>query len=227
MRRLDDCMTGVIDALALLPGLASKEEEDHTFAFGVDAVDHRVGEPFPAAAGVGCRLAITDGEHDVQEQDAPACPRLEVAVVRYDNAGVLVKLAEQVAEGWRRLDAACHREGQPMGLSGLMVGVLPEKDGTDPPARGEAQRLEKLPCWRIYRGRTVFCGQKRLELAEVGAIPLGLEGEPAGRDRGHERNCQPSTLPGSVSGTYRRAATRSSSSSVLTSGARTRGTRPL
>jgi hypothetical protein len=96
--RADDFVTGAVDPVAFLLGGTAEEEEDDAAALGVHAVDDRVGKPFPTFPGVGPREAGSDGKDGVEEEHTLARPWLEVAVRGNGVAGVLVQLAEQVAE---------------------------------------------------------------------------------------------------------------------------------
>lgn len=184
MWRLNDPVTRPIHALALPLGVGAQEEEDHAATLGVDTVDHGIGEALPATVGVGAGLAGPYGEHGVEEEYALAGPGPKVSVLGDGMAGIVMQLAEHVAERRGRRDAGPNGEGQAVGLPGLVIGVLAEEDGADSPAAGEPQGIEDFERGRVDVPGPVLADQEALELAEVRPVALVVERGPGAGDGG-------------------------------------------
>jgi hypothetical protein len=98
----------------LLPSLGLRPPEDENDKVGllVDDSDHFVGEPLPTFTAVGARLPRAHSQDRVEKEDALERPPFEVPMVGcYPQ--VVLQLAEDVLERWRRLDAARYRKQRP------------------------------------------------------------------------------------------------------------------
>jgi hypothetical protein len=182
MRGLDHGVAGPVDALPLLACVTAEKEEDHAVAAGIEGVDDGVCEALPPLAGVGAGLGGPHGQDGVEEEEALARPGHEVAVAGDGHAGVVVELAEQIAEGrWRR-DAGSHGEGEAVGLPGLVIGVLAQEDGAHGLKGSQAEGLEDLGGGGVDSGAGVLVGEKGLEPLEVRLLALMVEGSPTAGD---------------------------------------------
>ncbi len=66
-----------IEAGDLLLGRRTPHDEDHPIGFGVDHVDHRIGEMLPAPAPMGVCLTGSNGQDGVDEKNPLTGPRYE------------------------------------------------------------------------------------------------------------------------------------------------------
>jgi len=77
-------------------------------------------------------FARFNGKHGIQQQHALGCPALQEAMLRTLKAwNVLLQLFIHIQKRWRYRHARQNREGQPVRLSGAVVGILPEDDHFD------------------------------------------------------------------------------------------------
>lgn len=84
---------------------APQRDENDKVGLLVDDSDHFVGEPLPTFTAVGTRLPRAHSQDRVEKEDALERPPFEVPMVGcYPQ--VVLQLAEDVLERWRRLDAA-------------------------------------------------------------------------------------------------------------------------
>lgn len=118
MRGLKNQVAVGIDEHAFLTRVASPQQKNKVFAFAVQELDQRVGEPFPAAPAVAAGAARRHRQCRVQQQDALVGPALQVAVGRNRCARVALDLAQDVAQaGWDR-GLGVDRKRQAMRLPG-------------------------------------------------------------------------------------------------------------
>ena len=183
MRRLDDRVAGGVDQRLLPARRRSPEDEHDPLGLGVDSPDHLIGEGLPALVVVGGGLPGTHRERGVEQQDALAGPRLEVAVVGRLDAQIGTQLGVDVGERGRDPDATLHREAQPVGLARAVVRILAEDQA------------------RVCRRTTSGAGRRRPDRAA--GTPCGIAAPRRRRPAG----------PSSRAGRIRRAGSGSNPSS--------------
>ena len=119
------------DPLGVLLRMCAPEQEDLGRLVKRDRVDHRIGEPSPAGFGVAGRSIPFDRQAGVEQQHPGIDPGTQVATARQFSAEVIDQLLPDVAQAGRDLHAVGHRERQPLGLAGTVVGILTQDDDFD------------------------------------------------------------------------------------------------
>ena len=133
-----------------LDGETAPEQEHQIFPHLREPLDNGVGKGLPADSRMACRLVGPHRQRGVQEQDALVGPAFQVPVLRWSNAKVVVEFLEDVDEGGRRVDSVGHREAEPVSLSRIVVGVLPDDDGLYLVHRAKVQSRKDFRPWRVY-----------------------------------------------------------------------------
>ena len=110
----------------LLDGETAPEQEHQVFPHLRKPLDDGVGKCLPADSRVACGHVGPHRQGGVQQQDSLLGPAFQVSVGRWRDAKVVMKFLEDVDEGGRRVDSVGHREAQAVGLSWIVVGVLPD-----------------------------------------------------------------------------------------------------
>ena len=103
----------------------------------------------PAQLAVGVGGVLRHGERRVEQQNALLSPPGKVAGLRRLASQVGGHLLIYVAQARRELLALRHGEREPHGLTGLMIGVLPEDDGAHVAGRRVGKRVENVVLSRV------------------------------------------------------------------------------
>lgn len=97
-------------------------------AVGIERTDGGVGKLLPAMPLMACRLMRPHGEGGIEQQHTLLCPSGQVSAMGNGGAKVGVYLLKDVLQRGREHHAIIDREAQAMGLSRLMIGILPDDD---------------------------------------------------------------------------------------------------
>ena len=141
----------------LLRGLAPQHGGQRGGAVGGGVFQRGTGKRLPPAARMGVCRALLHGQHRVQQQHTLSRPQRQVGVCGTAWAKLGLQLLKNVAQARRSLAAVRHREGQPHGLTRLMVGVLPQNDDPHRRHRAGTERGEDV----LRRGVDVFFRRSR------------------------------------------------------------------
>lgn len=133
-----------------LDGETAPEQEHQVFPHLREPLDDGVGKGLPADSRVACRLVGPHRQGGVQEQDALVGPAFQVPMLRGRNAKVVVEFLENVDEGGGRVDSVGHREAESVGLSRIVIRVLPDDDGLYLVYRAKVQSRKDFRPWRVY-----------------------------------------------------------------------------
>ena len=134
----------------LLDGETAPQQKQQVFPHLRKPLDNGVGKGLPADSRMACRLVGPHRQGGVQEQDALVGPAFQVPVLRGCDAKVVVEFLEDVDEGGRRVDSVRHRETQPVGLSWIVVWVLPDDDRLYLVHRAKVQGRKDFRSRRVY-----------------------------------------------------------------------------
>ncbi len=145
-----------VDEGAFPLGVGAPEKKYEVLFLVGEAADDGVGEGFPAFILVGARLVGAHGEGGVEEEDTLVGPAFQIARCGDGNTEVVFNLFEDVLERGRLLDAFGDGEGEPVRLSGTVIGVLSEDDDFGVVHAAMVEGVEDEFAGRIYPGLPVF-----------------------------------------------------------------------
>ncbi|MPM48974.1 hypothetical protein SDC9_95701 [bioreactor metagenome] len=149
MGRLQHRVTIFIDQCPLALRRSAPQDENHSMVQPVHRADHRVGERFPAEITVGIRGMSPHRKHCVQQQHALPRPSAQIAALRLPQPAEIVgQLLIDIAQARRQLHAVRHRKCQPVRLTVVMIGVLPQNHH---PLRIRRRQLQRLKGQRFGR----------------------------------------------------------------------------
>jgi hypothetical protein len=158
--------------------MAAPEQEHDGIGPGGDGGHGGVGEGFPALVLVRTGLAGLDRQRIVEQEHALLRPVDEMAMGGPGQAEVGAQFLENVDEAGRHLDAALNRKREAVGLSGAMIGVLPEDHDLDLRQRGQFERGQALAARGIDGLARGFLGLE--EAAQRAQRGLARTGSRAG-----------------------------------------------
>ena len=115
-----------VNERALVDSVVAPKQEHKSLALLRQPLDGTVGEALPSVVLMRARGVLAYRQRGVQQQHTLLCPLLQVAAGRGHKPHVVMQLLEDVDERLRERHAVLHRETQPVGLSHLVVGVLPD-----------------------------------------------------------------------------------------------------
>ena len=88
--------------------------------------NYAVGEPSPAAFGMGVGLVCANAERGIHEQNALVCPFRKVAVFRRWTTDIRFQLLEDIFQRGGIWNAVLYGKAKPMRLSLVVIRVLSE-----------------------------------------------------------------------------------------------------
>ncbi len=147
----------------------------------VDRADNRIGELFPALAGMGIGIALFDREHGIEQQHALTRPVFEKAVIGRRDAQIRVQFLVDILQRRRDAHAWAHRKRQAVGLIVAVIGVLAQDHHAHLVERGGVERVEIVAALGedAHAQGPAFL-QEGLELGHVGLCELATQrGFPA------------------------------------------------
>ena len=112
-------------------------------------LDQVMRQYLPAQLAVGVGGVLRHGECRVEQQNALLSPPGKVAGFRRLASQVGSHLLIYVAQARRELLALRYGKREPHGLTGLMIGVLPEDDGAHVAGRRVGKRVENVVLSRV------------------------------------------------------------------------------
>ena len=133
-----------------LDGETAPQQKHQVFPYLREPLDNGVGKGLPADSCVACGHVGPHRQGGVQEQDPLLGPAFQVPVGRGRNAQVVVEFLEDVDEGRRRVDSVGHREAEPVGLSRIVIRVLPDDDRLYLAHRAKVQGRKDFRSRRIH-----------------------------------------------------------------------------
>ena len=160
---------------AFLLGVTAPEHVDDALPAHGDGADDGVGEGLPALSGVRGRFVGPHGEHRVEQQYALLGPAVEVARERHGYARVVGDLLENVLERRRKGYAVGHGETEAVGLSGSVVGVLPDDDHLQAVERAFVECAEDVAAARKNAVRGIFAAHEIDQSCEIGLLEFGSQ----------------------------------------------------
>ncbi len=108
-------------------GFAAPEQEDDERRLSLDEPKHGLSERLPTELGVAHGFAGAHGENEIKQENALAGPRFEIAGGGRAPVGDAAREGlKDVFERGGRARGWHHGEGQPVGVAGRGVGILPE-----------------------------------------------------------------------------------------------------
>ena len=131
-------MLGSIDPSSFIFGMIAPEEEDESRAISTELLDDLVGQGLPAQMLMRSGLTFDYGEGVIEQQYALLGPACEIggSKRRIFLAEISVDFFEDISQrGWSN-NPLGDREGQAMGLTDSMIGILSEYDYFDLVKRG-------------------------------------------------------------------------------------------
>ena len=155
--------------------VAAPQHVDQVLAAGGQCAYGGVGELLPAQRGVAVGLVGTDGQRGVEQQHALTGPPSQVARWRHGCARVVLYLLEDVLQRGRKGHAVLHREGESVGLSWLVVGVLTYDDHLHLVEGAQVEGIEDEASRRVACRGGILVAHGVGELLEVGLRELPLQ----------------------------------------------------
>mmetsp|Transcript_62280 Transcript_62280/g.167116 ORF Transcript_62280/g.167116 Transcript_62280/m.167116 type:complete len:251 (-) Transcript_62280:527-1279(-) len=160
-----------VHGLALVLRRAAPQQEHQPLPLARHRRDDGVGESFPPPLLVAVGLRAAHREHGVEHEDALLGPARQAAVrgpLEPGHPGVRLQLLVHVDQAGRCGDARLDAEGQPVGLAGAVVGVLPHHHHRHLVQRAEVEGGEDL----VERGehllaRRDLAGDEFVQFLEV------------------------------------------------------------
>ena len=133
MGSAEDHMLGSIDPSSFIFGMIAPEEEDESRAISTELLDDLVGQGLPAQMLMRSGLAFDYGEGVIEQQYALLGPASEVGGSKSGIflAEISVDFFEDISQRGRSNNPLGNREGQAVGLTGSMIGILSEYDYFD------------------------------------------------------------------------------------------------
>ena len=154
-------------------GETAPQQEHQVFTHRRKPLDDGVGKCLPADSRVACGHVGPHRQGGVQEQDALVGPAFQVPMLRWSNAKVVVEFLEDVDEGGRRVDSVGHREAEPVGLSRIVIRVLPDDDRLYLFYRAKVQGGKDFRSRRIHHVEFRLLFQEGLlDLLKIGLLEL-------------------------------------------------------
>ena len=176
---------GLEQRRAGLGGLAPQNGSQRPVAVRGGVGQRGAGEGFPPVPGVGKGRAPFHRQHGVQQQHALLGPERQVGAGRAGRTKLRFQFLTDVFQAGRGLAAVGHREGQPHGLAGFVVGVLPQ-DHDPRPFGGASPESGKNLFRRRVNGRAGGgFGHKFVQRRKIGfaAFTFQKRRPAAGRQR--------------------------------------------
>lgn len=95
------------------------------------------------------RLALLHREGSIEQEHAPLCPGSQISGFGRRTSKVILEFLKDITQGRRDGNTGSYRKGQPIGLPGPMVGVLPDDYNLDRLGRCQRQGSKNLILRRI------------------------------------------------------------------------------
>lgn len=179
-----------IDGGALLLRVPTPQHEHDTGALPmVEGLYNSVRKALPPPVPMRAWLPRNNSEHRIKEQHTLVSPLLQAPVLGpREPRNILLELAEDVEQRWRREDTVLHREAHAMGLSRSVVGVLSNDDNSRPREGRVVEGGEDLLRGRVHCTCVAFSGNEFCKGGPEGFVEGGGEGFPPG---GLQRRAEP------------------------------------
>jgi len=154
-------------------GETAPEQKHQVFPHLRNPLDDGVGELLPADSRVACGHVGPYRQGGIQEQNSLLGPAFQVPVRRRRKTKVVVEFLEDVDEGGGRLDSHGHREAQAVGLSRIVVGVLPDNHRLHLFHRAKVQGGKNLGAGRVnHVPAGLFLQKGFLDFLKIGLLEL-------------------------------------------------------
>ena len=117
----------------------------------------------------------TDRQRGIQQQYALLGPARQIA--RRWNGGpqIALNLLEDILQRRGKRHAVLHRETQPVGLAGFVVGVLADDDHFHPVERAQVEGIEDELARRVASPGSILLPDDTGQLLEVRLVELALQ----------------------------------------------------
>ena len=166
-----DEVRAVEEFLAFFLSVFAPEQEDDIVVMCGNGLNDGVGQLFPPLLMVRKRLAFTNRQRGVEEENPLASPGDEATVGCRRNAKVGLKFLIDVLKGGRDGDPMRHAEAEAVGLSWTVVWVLPNDDNFDLVKRRQLKSLKDLTLGRKDGvSRPFFPLKKGFQVHEIGFL---------------------------------------------------------
>ena len=172
MNRLEYQVLLAIDECSFGARIATPEHVNQSFAVGRQGLDGGVGEEAPAQPLVAVGHVGSHGQRGVEQQHPLLGPSCQVAIGGHVGPQVVSNLLEDVEQRGRHGHPFGHREAQSHGLSGLMVGVLPDDHHLHLVEGTEVEGVEDEVSRWVTGAALVLLAHLLGESGEVGLVEL-------------------------------------------------------
>ena len=109
----------------LAAGIASPQHKHQMLSLTAQCTDGCISKGLPPFALMTACLMRPHRKCGIEQQHTLLCPTGKIARGWHRNAQIIGYLLKDIDERGRHRHTICHRETQSVGLSGLVIGVLP------------------------------------------------------------------------------------------------------
>lgn len=150
MRRLQDQMLRIIQHALLTLCRASPQDEYDRSVLAVQGHDCCIREFFPADTAMGICLMGSNRKYGIQHQNSLLRPLCQTAMAGYGTSQVFMQFLVYVDQGRRDFHTLFYGKAEAVGLSVIVVGILPQNYHFDILQRSQVKCIKNVICRRKY-----------------------------------------------------------------------------